>query len=144
MSLIRLIPSLIIAFTVLLVVEAQAKELYVCDEGDSVLLTDQKELGCPTYEPQGDLTTVPDGATWADVKWAVAVKLAERPSPAMQRAERVRTDPCAQWLDLELPPDSGLDQTTAENTRKWTAWSRIVPVTDLCKEYLHKDLYSGF
>jgi hypothetical protein len=136
--------TILTAFALFFTVHADAKPLYLCDEGQSVLLTDDASRGCPAYEPQAELITVPDGATWADVEWAVALKLAARPSPAMQRAEKVRTDPCALWLDLNLDTDGGLDMKTSENTRKWLALSRIVTATNLCEEYIARGIYPKF
>ena len=62
--------------------DADAKPLFLCDDGTTVLLTDRAELGCPVYTPKGELITVPDGATWADVQWAVALKHAARSTPS--------------------------------------------------------------
>ncbi len=43
--------------------DAEAKTLYVCDDGRTVLLTDRAELGCQVYKPKAELFTVPDGGT---------------------------------------------------------------------------------
>lgn len=123
---------------------ADAKPLYVCDDGTTVLLTDDASRGCPAYEPRADLITVPAGATWADVEWAVAVKLAEQPSSAGEWRQKVVAEACALWLDLNLSTDGGLDMHTSENTRKWRALSRIVTATNVCDEYLTKDMYPKF
>ncbi|MFQ5938198.1 MAG: hypothetical protein ACE5LB_17485, partial [Acidiferrobacterales bacterium] len=53
---------------------AEAKTLYLCDDGETLLLTDDVSLGCPVYTPFADLIRVPDGATWNDVEWAVAIR----------------------------------------------------------------------
>ncbi len=74
--------------------DAEAKTLYVCDDGRTVLLTDRAELGCPVYKPKGELITVPDGATWADVEWAVALKLAENAPQRSTPSLRIRDQPC--------------------------------------------------
>ncbi len=63
-------------------IDADAKPLYLCDDGKTVLLKDRAELGCPVYQPKAGLITVPDGATWADVEWAVALKQAARSTPS--------------------------------------------------------------
>ncbi len=63
-------------------IDADAKPLCLCDDGKTVLLTDRAELGCPVYKPEGELITVPDGATWADVEWAVALKQPARSTPS--------------------------------------------------------------
>lgn len=144
MAMIRLLLSLLCVWCISLSTEAQAQALYVCDDGTTVLLTDDASRGCPAYKPQAELITVPAGSTWADVEWAVALKLAERPSPVAQRRQRVLTDACALWLDLNLDTDGGLDMETAENTRKWLALSRIVTATNICEEYLSKQLYPQF
>ncbi len=140
----RLIVSLLFVWCIALAAEAQAKLLYVCDDGTTVLLTDDAARQCPAYEPQAELITVPAGSTWADVEWAVALKLAERPSPAAQRRQRVLTDACALWLDLNLGTDGGLDMETSENSRKWLALSRIVTATNICEEYLSRRMYPQF
>ncbi len=118
-----------------------AKPLYLCDDGKTVLLKDRAELGCPVYKPKGDeLITVPDGATWADVEWAVALKQAvqSKPSP------RMRVSRCEEWIDLILRSDGGLDLETAENTRRWLVLSRIVTTTNLCEEYFTREVYPKF
>ena len=144
MAIIRLIFSLMLVSVLSLATEAKAKPLYVCDDGTTVLLTDDTSRGCPAYEPQAELITVPKGATWDDVEWAVALKLAERPSPAVQRRQQVLADPCALWLDLNLSTDGGLDMKTSENSRKWLALSRIVTATNICEEYISRGVYPKF
>ena len=83
---------------------------------------------------------MPDGATWADVEGAVALKQAARSKPS----ERMRAGLCQEWIDLNLNTDGGLDMGTAENTRRWQALSRIVTTTNLCEEYLTKEVYPPF
>lgn len=144
MAIIHVISSLLLIWTVSLATEAHAKPLYLCDDGTTVLLTDDASRNCPVYEPRADLITVPAGSTWDDVEWAVAVKQAERPSPAAQRRQKVLADACALWLDLNLETDGGVDMQTAENTRKWLALSRIVTATNICDEYLTKEIYPRF
>lgn len=124
--------------------EVDAKPLYLCDDGATVLLTDDASRGCPVYEPRAELITVPAGSTWEDVEWAVAVKLAERPSPVSRRRQQVLDDVCALWLDLNLSTDGGLDMRTTEHTRKWLALSRIVTATNVCEGSLRKDLFPRF
>jgi hypothetical protein len=123
---------------------AESKPMFLCDEGTSVLLTDREDVGCPAYVPEADLITVPDGATWADVEWAVALKVAERPSPGKQRADMARMDPCALWMDLNFRTEGGLDMKTSEQTRRWLALSRIVTATNICEEYFQRSLYPRF
>ena len=120
--------------------DAEAKPLYVCDDGGTVLLTDRAELGCPAYKPKGELFIVPDGATWADVEWAVALKQAAQSKPS----PRMRAGLCQEWIDLNLRTNGGLDMETTENTRRWRALSRIVTPTNLCEEYLTKEAYPKF
>ncbi len=83
---------------------------------------------------------MPDGATWADVEWAVALKQAARSKPS----PRMRAGLCRQWIDLNLRSDAGLDMETDENTRRWLALSHIVTTTNLCEEYLTKQVYAKF
>lgn len=144
MAIIRLVLSVLLICLVSFATEVDARPLYVCDDGTTVLLTDDAARGCPAYEPRAELITVPEGATWADVEWAVALKMAEQPSPAVQRRQKVLADACALWLDLALDTDGGLDMQTSENTRKWLALSRIVTATNICDEYLTKEIYPKF
>ena len=123
---------------------AEAKALYLCDDGTTVLLSDNGSLGCPAYAPQAELITVPDGATWADVQWAVATNNAEAFQPRTPLPARVRTDVCALWQDLNLRTDGGLDMETAEQTRRWLALSKIVTGTGLCEAYITKEVYPRF
>ncbi len=123
--------------------DAEAKTLYVCDDGRTVLLTDRAELGCPAYEPKGSLLTVPDGATWADVEWAAALKLAENEQQRSAPSARLRAQPCDdEWGDLSLPTDGELELD--EPTRQLLELSRIVTPTNLCEEYLTKEAYPTF
>ena len=124
--------------------EAEAKPLYLCDNGETVLLTDKASLGCPLYRPQAELIVVPDGATWSDVEWAVATKHAESIPPATRRSANMTQDVCGEWGDLNLRTDGGLDMGTAESTRRWLALSRIVTETNLCEEYIGKEVYPHF
>ncbi len=140
MGIMRTIVLLVIMSCPLLALKAEAKTLYLCDDGKTVLLTDRAELGCPVYKPKAELITVPDGATWADVQWAVALKQAAQSKPS----PRMRAGLCEEWVDLNLRTDGGLDMETAENTRRWLALSRIVTTTNLCEEYLTKHVYPRF
>ncbi len=124
--------------------DAEAKTLYVCDDGRTVLLTDRAELGCPAYKPKGELFIVPDGATWADVEWAVALKLAENAPQGSTPSLRIRAQPCDEWGDLSLPRDGKLGKEMDEPTRQLLELSRIVTPTNLCKEYLDKQVYPKF
>ncbi len=124
--------------------DAEAKTLYVCDDGRTVLLTDRAELGCPAYKPKGELFIVPDGATWADVEWAVALKLAENAPHRAMPSPRIRTQPCEEWRNLSLPRDGELDMKMDEATRELLELSRIVTPTNLCEEYLDKQVYQKF
>ncbi len=121
-------------------IDADAKPLFLCDDGKTVLLTDRAELGCPVYKPKAELFTVPDGATWTDVKWAVALKLAENEQRQVTAASRNRAQPCEEWADLNLPTDGKLD----EPTRRLLELSRIVTPTNLCEEHLPKEVYPKF
>ena len=147
----RVMFTLIFVFSVFLVSCATNREdkiLSLCDDGKTLRLTGEASLGCPVYEPHSELPTVPDGATWADVEWAVGLKLAERPSPAQQRAEqraeKIRTDPCAQWLDLSLQRHVTVGIETDEDVKKWEYLSKIVPDTNLCEEYMSKQVTPRF
>ncbi len=138
-----------ILFTCLMVwfsftTEATAKTLYLCDNGKTVLLTDQASQGCPVYTPQAELTVVPTGATWADVEWAMALQEAASAPPWRQPLTASRTKVCEEWVELNLRTDGGLEMDTAENTRKWLALSRIVTATNLCDEYLTAQVYPRF
>ncbi len=124
--------------------DAEAKTLYLCDDGTTVLLVDNESLGCPVYLPQAELITVPDGATWTDVQWAVAANSPEAFQQRTPLPARTRTDPCALWEDLNLRTDGGLDMETAERTRRWMALARIVTATGLCEAYITKDVYPRF
>ncbi len=129
---------LLTVFLVSCATNREDKILFLCDDSETLLLTHEASLGCPVYEPHSELITVPDGATWADVEWAVGLKLAERPSPAQQRAqqraEKVRTDPCA-WLDLSLQRHITVGVDAEEDVKKWERLSRIVPDKSLCEKY---------
>ncbi len=124
--------------------DADAKPLVLCDDGKTVLLTDRAELGCPVYTPKGELITVPDGATWADVEWAAALKLAEVVPPGSKPSPAMRAGVCREWGDLNLLTDNRLGMETDEDTRRWLALSRIVTTTNLCEEYLTKEVYPKF
>ncbi len=60
------------------------------------------------------------------------------------RTPRIRASLCKEWIDLNLRTDGGLDMETAENTRRWLALSRIVTPTNLCEEYLTKEVHPTF
>ncbi len=124
--------------------DAEAKTLYVCDDGRTVLLTDRAELGCPAYKPKGELLIVPDGATWADVKWAVALEQAENAPQRSTPSARLRAQPCddTEWGDLSLPTDGELELD--EPTRRLLELSRIVTPINLCEEYLTKEVDPKF
>jgi hypothetical protein len=128
------IVCLLSVFLVSCATDREDKVLYLCDDSKTLLLTHEASLGCPVYEPHSELITVPDGATWADVEWAVGLKLAERPSPAQQRAETVRTDPCA-WLDLSLQRHITVGVEAEKDVKKWEDLSKIMPDTTLCEKY---------
>ncbi len=129
----------VLGFT--LAIDAEAKPLFLCDDGQTVLLTDRAELGCPGYKPKGELITVPDGATWADVEWAVALKLAEAVPPGSKPSPAMRAGVCREWGDLNLGTEGGPDMETDEDTRRWLALSRIVRTTNLCEEYFTREVY---
>ncbi len=122
--------------------DANAEPLYLCDDGKTVLLTDRAELGCPVYQPKSELFIVPDGATWADVKWAVALEQAENAPQRSTPSSRMRAQPCDEWGDLSLPTDGELELD--EPTRRLLELSRIVTPTNLCEEYLTKEVYPKF
>ncbi len=109
-----------------------------------MLLTDRAKLGCPVYKPKADLITVPDGATWTDVEWAVALKQAQTLPPRSQRSPTRQAKLCEEWMDLNLRTDGGLNMETDENTRRWLALSRIVTTRNLCEEYLTEEVYPKF
>ncbi len=120
-----------------------ATQLFLCDDGHTVLLTDNKELRCPAFDPQAELSTVPDGSTWPEVKGAVAPKLAVSPSN-WEPAAGQRSDVCWEWVDLNLLTDGGLDMRSTDNTRKWLALSRIVTATNLCGLYRDPGTFPRF
>ena len=123
---------------------AEAKTLYLCDDGKAVLLTDNDGLSCPEYSPQEDLIIVPEGSTMRDVRWAVATQRPESFQPRTAQETRRPVDACMAWHDLNLRTYGGLDMETAEQTRLWLALSRIVTATDLCDEYLTRQIYPNF
>ncbi len=99
-----------LAFTL----DAEAKTLYVCDDGRTVLFTDRAELGCPVYTPKAELIIVPDGATWADVKAAVAAVESEAFQPQAKsskamRTEEAREDRCQWWSVIGSSLTDGCD-----------------------------------
>ncbi len=110
-------------------VEAEAKSLFVCDDGTTVLLTDQASHECPAFIPQAELFVVPDGSTWADVEWAVASRRPEAFQPRRAPVLASYEEACAQWRDLNLRTTGGLFFTTPEETRRWLALSKIVSAT---------------
>ena len=124
---------------------AEAKPLFLCDDGTTVLLTDQETANCPEFSSTvGELITVPDGSTWRDVKWAVMTQRPETIEPRPAGYSNQPVDPCMEWRDLNLRTDGGLDMKTAEDTRRWLALSRIVTATNLCSEYLTRPVYPNF
>lgn len=140
--------SKLIAVALLWVVSsaaAGAAPLYLCDDGRTVLLTDDASLGCPVYRPAADLIVVESGASWEDVQWAVATAIADRYRPGtFPTGTASSADLCAQWIDLNLRTDGGLDMETAEQTRRWLALSRIVTATNLCEEAFRVAQYPRF
>lgn len=123
---------------------AEANPLFLCDDGTTVLLTDQDGVNCPEFSPTNELIIVPDGSTWRDAKWAVATQRPEAIEPRPQTFSSRTVDACMAWHDLNLQTDGGLDMETAENTRRWLALSRIVTATNLCDEYLTRQIYPNF
>ncbi len=124
--------------------DAEAKPLFLCDDGTTVLLTDRAELGCPVYKPKAELITVLDGATWADVEWAVATKQAARSPGTSRRSAKSTQDVCREWVDLNLRTNGGFDMETDENTRRWLALSQIVTETNLCEGYIGRKVFPRF
>ena len=57
---------------------------------------------------------------------------------------RIRASLCKEWIDRNLRTDGGMDMETAENTRQLLELSRIVTPTNLCEEYLTKEVYPKF
>ena len=125
-----------------------AKPLYLCDDGTTVLLTDQQETNCPEFSSTaGELIYIPDGSTWRDVNWAVATQRPEAIEPREPGSVgflQKRVDACMEWRDLNLRTDGGLNMETTEDTRRWLALSRIVTATNLCSEYLTRRIYPSF
>ncbi len=122
---------------------AEAKPLYLCDNGETVLLTDKASLGCPLYRPQAELIVVPDGATWSDVEWAVATKQAERIPPTARRSAKMTQDICGEWVDLNLRTNGGY-QVDVEDAQRWVTLSRIVIDTNICEGYLGSEVFPRF
>ena len=54
----------------------------------------------------------------------------------------MRAQPCDEWGDLNLPTDGELDMD--EPTRWLLELSHIVTPTNLCEEYLTKEVYPKF
>ncbi len=149
MNMLRIVRNVLLCFlvglcTIAASAEAEAKPLYLCDNGETVLLTDKASLGCPLYRPQAKLIVVPDGATWADVEWAVATKLAASIPPTPRRSADMTQDVCREWVDLNLHTNGGFDMETDENTRRWLALSQIVTETNLCEGYIGRKVVPRF
>lgn len=146
MTMRTIIPSALLVFAVAMpLTSAEAKPLFLCDNGATVLLTDQAGVNCPEYSSHAELITVPDGSTWRDVKWAVATQRPEAIEPRPQTTlSSQAVDACMEWQDINLRTDGGLDMETAENTRRWLALSRIITATNLCDEYLTRQIYPNF
>ena len=110
-------------------VEADAKSLFVCDDGSTVLLTDQAKHGCPTFIPEAELIVVPDGSTWADVEWAVATQRPEAFQPRREPALASYEEVCSQWRELNLRTNGGTILGSTEEARRWATLSQIVSAT---------------
>ena len=121
-------------------IAADAKPLFLCDDGKTVVLTDRAELGCPVYKAKGELITVPDGATWADVEWAAATQHPEafQPQPERRVTSTVAKGLCHNpWPDLKLRPHGDVDAHTKSDLAKWRRWSRIGSlIRDPCERYM--------
>lgn len=142
---------ILIRFTVLLFALAlpfssvEAKPLFLCDDGTTVLLTDQEGVNCPNFSSTaGELIYVPDGSTWRDVKWAVSTQRPEAIEPRPAGFSTQPVDACMQWKDLNLRTDGGLNMESTEDTQRWLALSRIVTATNLCSEYITRPIYPNF
>lgn len=128
--------TLLAAFAAVLTVNAEAKPLYICDDGQTVLLTDNESLGCPVYRPQADLITVPSGSTLSDVEFAVAVHEAEQAPAWRSVAGGQFANACEEWMALNDRTQGGHLIQTTEDRQRWVALSRIVTVTNMCEGYV--------
>ncbi len=128
--------AILTAFAAVLTVNAEAKPLYICDDGQTVLLTDNESLGCPVYQPQGDLITVPSGSTLSDVEFAVALREAERAPAWRSPAGSQFANACEEWIALNDRTQGGHLIQTTQDRQRWVALSRIVTVTNICEGYV--------
>lgn len=128
--------TVLTAFAALFVVNVEAKPLYLCDDGQTVLLTDNESLGCPVYQPQVDLITVPSGSTLSDVELAVALHEAEQAPAWRSVAGSQFENACEEWIALNDRTQGGHVIQTPQDRQRWVALSRIVTVTNICEGYL--------
>ena len=124
------------AFAALFTVNVEAKPLYLCDDGQTVLLTDNESLGCPVYEPQGDLIIVPSGSTLSDVEFAVALHEAEHAREWTPLASSQFANACEEWMALNERTQGGHLIQTTQDRQRWVTLSRIITVTNICEGYV--------
>jgi len=74
----------------------------------------------------------------------VALKLTEPTAPQSEASTAKRASRCQEWGDLNLPTEGELDMEMDETTRQLLELSRIVTPTNLCEEYLDKQVYPRF
>ncbi len=104
-TIVRILSLFVVAYLPF-AVAAEAQSLFLCDDGRTVLLTDQASRGCPVFIPQAELIVVPDGSTWADVEWAVASRRPEAFQPKGVRRPFSR-NVSRSWQATRKPAGSG-------------------------------------
>ena len=127
-TMVRILSLFVVAYLPF-AVAAEAQSLFLCDDGRTVLLTDQASRGCPVFIPQAELIVVPDGSTWADVEWAVASRRPEAFQPKREPVLASYEEACGQWRELNLRTTGGLLMRTPEETRRLLTLSKIVSAT---------------
>lgn len=153
MGVITTILSLLLVSVVSFEAFVNAKPLFLCDDGQTVLLTDRESQGCPEYAPQTELITVPEGSTWADIEWAVAITSPEAYEPRPESTQTARvplSDLCREWVDLNLRTRGGVGGTgfgpdgasvgqSTQDRQRYVELNRIVSATNLCEGYIYRE-----
>ncbi len=149
----RLMLTLALLLNLFWVAPAMSEEstpLYLCDDGETALLTDRESRGCPPYRPAGGLT-VHDGPTTPDIEPTVEEFTPYQPQPSRMSASEKAEQVCGKWYaDLNLPSGKEGPQKATYQSGIWLpswAWvqvSRWWLTANMCSLYIDAPVYPEF